>query len=293
MSDGVEPVDEAVAPRTVLGESPRWAGGRWWWLDAADGRVWSGPDLDSPSELVMDAGRRVSLVQPAGPDAAAIGDGAVVRSLRRTAAGWVLGEALDLGLGEGWLLNDGCADASGRLWVGAVAPGHGGEGVLLRIDGWDTAPVAVCDGITVSNGMGWSPDGRTLFHVDTGRKQLLAHRFDVASRELLGSEVLWQCDDGLPDGLAVDAVGGVWVAIYGTGQLRRVVEGQSQQVIEVPTPQVTSVALGGPDGRDLLITTAREGFTAEDSQRDPLAGRLFRSRAPHVGIPPPLVDIAE
>jgi len=288
VSEGVEPLDEAVAPRTVLGESPRWAAGRWWWLDADDGRVWSGPDLVSPPELIMHAGRRVSLVQPAGADAAVIADGAVVRSLRRTSSGWEQGAPLGLGLGEGWLLNDGCADAHGRLWAGAVAPGHGPEGVLLRVDGRDVAVMR--DGIQVSNGMGWSSDGRTLFHVDTGRRQLLAHRIDVASGELLATEVLWQCDDGLPDGLAVDAAHGVWVAVYGTGQVRRIVDGRPEEVVEVPTSQVTSVALGGPDGCEMLITTAREGFSAEDSRRDPLAGRLFRARAPYAGVETPLIE---
>jgi sugar lactone lactonase YvrE len=287
VSPAVELLADTFAPRTVLGESPRWAAGRWWWLDADDGRAWSSADLGSSSELIAGTGRRMSLVQPVAADLAVVADGSVLRPLRRTATGWRLGGPLDLGLGEGWVLNDGCADARGRIWIGAVSRENGPEGLLLRIDGRH-AEVAGA-GITVSNGMGWSPDGRTLFHVDTGRAQLLAHRVDSRSGEILASEVVWQCDDGLPDGVAVDVSGGVWVAVYGAGELRRIVQGRCDRVVEVPTAQVTSVALGGPDGCDMLITTAREGFTGEDSLRDPLAGRLFRARAPQPGVEAPLV----
>lgn len=284
----VELLDEVAAPRTTLGESPRWAAGRWWWLDAHDGRIWSSRDFGSPSAILASAGRRVSLVQPAAPDLVLIADGAVVRPLRRAAAAWELGEALDLGLAPGWVLNDGCADAAGRLWVGAVPPGRDSDGVLLRIDRQGAAIAR--RGITVSNGLSWSADRRTLFHVDTGRAQLLAHRVDPQSGAILASEVLWHCDDGLPDGIAVDVDGGIWVAVYGTGQVRRIVHGVPETIVEVPTPQVTSVALGGPDGRDMLITTAREGFTAADGRRDPLAGRLFCARAPFPGVETSLVE---
>jgi sugar lactone lactonase YvrE len=284
----VEILDESVAPRTTLGESPRWAAGRWWWLDAHDGRVWSSPDLASAPTLLADAGRRVSLVQPAGPDLAIIADAAVLRPLGAAAGSWEPGPALPLGLPDGWVLNDGCADAEGRLWVGAVPPDRGADGVLLWTDG-ERVTVAH-EGIAISNGMAWGADGATLFHADTGRSRLLAHRVDPRRGVVLGTEVLRSYDDGLPDGVAVDRDGGVWIAVYGTGQVRRIGgSGPGELVVEVPTPQVTSVALGGPDGCDMLITTAREGFTADDSRRDPAAGRLFRARSPHAGLEAPLV----
>jgi D-xylonolactonase len=286
----VDLLDERVAPRTTLGESPRWAAGRWWWLDAHDGRIWSSHGLATRPAALANANRRISLVQPAGSDFALVADGAMIRPLRRAVPGWEFGDplGLGLGLGPGWVLNDGCADAAGRLWIGAVPRDPGSEdGVLLCIDGRQV--VVAHDAISISNGMAWSVDGETLFHVDTGRAQLLAHRVDPRQGTILATEVVWHCDDGLPDGLAMDRAGGVWVAVYGTGQVRRIRSGEPELVVEVPTPQVTSVALGGPDGCDMLITTAREGFTADQSEHDPAAGRLFRARSPHPGTETPLV----
>ncbi|GAB3609315.1 hypothetical protein GCM10027414_14400 [Humibacter ginsengiterrae] len=283
-----EPLDEHVAPRTTLGESPRWAAGRWWWLDADDGRVWSSADLGTPPDLLVAARRRISLVQPAGPDLAVVADGDTIRSLRRTGTGWELDDARPLGLGPGWLLNDGCSDSLGRLWVGAVPPdGEHLSGVLLRMEGRE--PVVVHDDIAVSNGMAWSADGETLFHVDTGRAQLLAHHVDARRSSILATEVMWRFDDGLPDGVAVDAHGGIWVAVYGAGQVRRIMHGAVDVIVEVSTQQVTSVALGGADGCDILITTAREGFSAVDSRQDPAAGRVFRARSPYPALKSALI----
>lgn len=282
-----EPVDVSAAPCCALGESPRWAAGRWWWLDVGDGRVWTSSDLRSQPELILRAGRRVSLVQPAGPDAAVVADGAVVRALRRRrGGGWELGEPVPLGLGPGWLLNDGCADIPGRLWLGAVPPADAaGRGLLMWTDGHEVTVAR--DGIASSNGMAWSTDGRTLLHADTGRKVLLAHQVDTAAGAVRNTAVVREFGDGLPDGVALDDRGGAWVAVYGTGQVRRIAPGEPDLTVTVPAAQVTSAALGGPDGRDMLITTAREGLGPLD---DPMAGRLFRARAPHPGLPTALVN---
>ena len=79
--------------------------------------------------------------------------------------------------------------------------------------------------------------------------------------------------------MAIDSDGGLWVAMYGAGQVWRLVGGRVQTVLEVPTQKVTSVALGGPDGRDLLVTTAQEGMDSAALAADPYAGHLFRARA--------------
>lgn len=86
----------------------------------------------------------------------------------------------------------------------------------------------------------------------------------------------------MPDGLAVDEAGGVWVAVYGAGEIRRIVDGRTRSVIDVPMPQTTSVALGGPDGLDVLVTTAQEGMDERARREDRFAGRLFHARA---GVP--------
>ena len=87
---------------------------------------------------------------------------------------------------------------------------------------------------------------------------------------MIDSETAIAFDDGgLPDGLAADREGGIWVAMYDSAEVRRyAADGTLDTVITIPTPQATSVELGGPDGRDVLITSAREGFTDEQSAAD-------------------------
>ncbi len=101
-------------------------------------------------------------------------------------------------------------------------------------------------------------------------------------------------DGGLPDGLAADREGGIWVAMYDSAEVRRyAADGTLDTVITIPTPQATSVELGGPDGCEVLITSAREGFTDAQSAADPLAGRLFTARSPYPGLARPMITLPD
>jgi sugar lactone lactonase YvrE len=123
-----------------------------------------------------------------------------------------------------------------------------------------------------------------MYHADSGEQLVL--RYAVSAVGIERREVYLRTSDGLPDGLASDVAGGLWVAVYGTGEVRRYApSGVLDAVVTVPAPQVTSVALGGPDGRDMLITTAREGYDEARSRAEPMAGRLFRARVQHPGTP--------
>jgi sugar lactone lactonase YvrE len=192
-----------------------------------------------------------------------------------------------LDLPPGWQFNDGAAGPGGGLFIGVVHPQRDPESGYLqyvRPDGslGDTVP-----GIGLSNGLALDPAGTTLYHADSTRRRIHAHRLDSAA-EVVDSVVYLRFDanDGMPDGLATDMAGGLWVAVYGAGQVRRYApDGALDTVVPVPTPQVTSVALGGSDGRDLLITTAREGYDDQRSAAEPLAGRLFSARSPHPARP--------
>lgn len=277
-----EPVPLSAAPRCRLAESPRWLDGQWWWVDATDGRVWTSRSWDGPPTLAVRSGHRVSMVQPVNPGAAVIADTAVLRTLHLSGNRWHIGNPVSLGLGEGWILNDGCADMMGRVWIGAIAPDRSpGSGCLLWTDG--TRVRVVHDDITISNGMAFSADGATLYHADTGEQTVLAHRVDATRGVITHTEVRCAWDEARPDGLALDTHGGLWVALYGTSEILRLAPGEAPFVAELPTPQVTSLAFGGQDGRDLLITTAREGFDEEASRADPWAGRIFHARAPYPG----------
>lgn len=203
--------------------------------------------------------------------------------------------ASPLALG-GWLVNDGCADADGRLWIGTIGPGRtAGSGQLIMVAA-GARPSVARSGFHLSNGMAWHPDGSTLFHADSGACVVWAHQIDCATGAVVDSRIHLDFSGGagIPDGLCTDVEGGLWVACYGTGEVRRHLDGQLERVVTVPTEQVTAVELGGATGTEMLITTAREGFDAGRSAAEPLAGRLFRADAGVVGQRrPPLAERAD
>ncbi|MFC7621058.1 SMP-30/gluconolactonase/LRE family protein [Microlunatus sp. GCM10028923] len=289
-----EPVDESAGPRTVLGESARWDGATWWWVDADPGHVWTRRPGGAAEPVIMDGGR-TSLVQPDGAGAALVVQGTSLFAARRDHdRGWRLDRYGAVDVPDGWLVNDGTADAAGRLWIGSIEPARtAGAGALIKVD-LDGVSSRQAGGITLSNGMVWSADGTELFHADTFGHAILRHRVDPTSGSVSESAVAFEIPaaDGLPDGLAADQAGGLWVALYGAGQVRRYTpDGTVDVVITIPTPQTTSVELGGPDGRDVLITSAREGFSEADSAADPLAGRLFTARSPYPGRLRPMITL--
>lgn len=178
--------------------------------------------------------------------------------------------------------NDGKADAHGRVWAGTMDNAErAASGSLYRIDGRRVAAVDAPYGI--ANGPAFSPDGRTLYHTDTATRTIYA--FDCgADGTLHGKRVhlRLQPDEGYPDGMCCDADGGLWVAHFGGGCVSRFdPAGRLQQRIALPASQVTSCAFGGPQLRDLYITTARRGRDDE-----PLAGALLRVRPGVAGLPP-------
>lgn len=287
-------LDESAGPRTVLGESARWDGEAWWWVDADPGDVWTRRP-GGPAEAVTRDGGRTSLVHPDGTGAALVVQGTTLVAARRDhERSWRLAPFGTVDVPDGWLVNDGTADAAGRLWIGSIEPARtAGAGELIKVD-LDGAGSRQAGGITLSNGMVWSADGTELFHADTFGHAILRHRVDPATGTVSESGVAVEipAEDGLPDGLAADQAGGLWVALYGTGQVRRYTpDGTVDLVITIPTPQATSVELGGPDGRDVLITSAREGFTEADSAADPRAGRLFTARSPYPGRLRPMITL--
>ncbi|MFJ9536771.1 SMP-30/gluconolactonase/LRE family protein [Streptomyces sp. NPDC101225] len=180
--------------------------------------------------------------------------------------------------------NDAAVAPDGSLWAGTMrydeAPGGG---TLSRITG-DGAAVTVLDDVAVSNGTGWSPDGRLMYYVDSPTRQVdVFHHEDgrVVDRRRFA-----QVEEGagFPDGLTVDADGCVWVALWDGGAVRRYTpDGELDRVIELPTPRVTACAFGGADLTDLYITTARVGL----DRPHPVAGSLLVVPGAGKGLPQP------
>jgi sugar lactone lactonase YvrE len=199
--------------------------------------------------------------------------------------------------------NDGKCDPHGRMWCGTVeesavtaameheldegstAGQPEGAGSLYRL-ATDGSVQQMVAGIRISNGMGWSPDFRSMYYIDSAAYGVDVFDFDLEAgtvrnrRRLISAPV----SEGYADGMAVDARGYLWVAFYRGGAVRRFApDGIFDRELSLPVTQVTSCCFGGNDLEDLYVTTA--GVPTYDGEGEPLGGSLFRARPGVSGLP--------
>jgi sugar lactone lactonase YvrE len=260
-----------------LGEAPLW--------DAVDGSlVW----VDILAGIVH-------VMSPSGETRASFTLGHTVGSaMPADGGGWLLADAMGYGLlsREGHRaalldlladrpelrFNDAKCDPLGRAWAGtiesAMAPG---TGTLYRLD---PGPVAtpVLRGLTVSNGIGWSPDGHTMWFADSADRTIRGFDYGLEDGRLgvPSRGIRLQDTSGKADGLCVDDEGFVWVGLWSGWAVHRYApDGRLDTIVDVPASQVTSCAFGGRDRATLFITTARAGLTGDALRLEPHAGGLF------------------
>jgi sugar lactone lactonase YvrE len=263
----------------TLPEGPCWdaAAGTLYWVDIPAGRVHA---LDeSGGQRSWRAG------QPVGAVAGRAGGGLVL-AVRDGFA------ALDIATGQtsalagveqnrpGNRMNDGACDRAGRFFAGTKAEDDAPKaGALYRLDPDHVVTRVIAD-VTISNGIGWSPDERLMYYVDSPTRTVDVFDYDPGSGAIGDRRTFArvQAADAMPDGLAVDAEGGVWVALWGGSAVHRYdAAGRLDQVVEVPHANVTSCAFGGP-GLDVLYVTAAAGPGATE-------GGLYRGPAGVAGQP--------
>lgn len=191
--------------------------------------------------------------------------------------------------------NDGKADAQGRLWVGTLCePREPAVAALYRFDGGRVERIA--GDISVSNGLAWSPDGRTLYWSDTQQHSVFAFDFDGRDGSLSRRRVFARFAEksgagldgygGRPDGAAVDAEGHYWVAMYeGQRLLRLAPDGAVSAEVALPVRCPTMPCFGGPDLKTLYVTTSSLNRPADERAAQPLAGRVLQMRVDVPGLP--------
>jgi sugar lactone lactonase YvrE len=162
-------------------------------------------------------------------------------------------------------MNDGKADPAGRFVGGTMTVGtpQPGAGSLWSF-GAD-GPIELVTGVTISNGLAWAADGATLYYIDTPTHRVDAFDYDVGTGGVSGRRtvVMIEDDAGDPDGMCIDVEGGLWIALWGGGAVRRYVDGALDAIVTVPTPYVTCPVFAGRDLDQLIITTASQPFEGD------------------------------
>ncbi|HEU4702838.1 MAG TPA: SMP-30/gluconolactonase/LRE family protein [Conexibacter sp.] len=276
---------ELVVAGDGLSEGPEWdeRDDTLWWVDIV-GQSVHHYDPATGTDVAFDLG------QPVGAAVPRESGGLVVAIPNGFAAFDPTTGALDLiaeveGDVPANRMNDAKCDSAGRLWGGTMSTDltnlERGSAALYCLD-TDCSVRKVLTGVSISNGLGWSPDDRTMYFIDTLTYGVDAFDFDVAAGTISNRRrlITFSEPDGMPDGMTVDAEGYLWVAVFRSWVLRRFApDGVLDAVIRLPVPQATSCGFAGRDKSDLYVTTYR----APDTPPDSPAGGVFRCRLPIEG----------
>lgn len=284
----------AAAQGLDLGEGVTWdpVRGEVVWVDITTGRIFFG-SLEADGSVTVT--RTVTVPGTAGAVAVAA-DGSLVvagtHGVLYRAPNGTIAEGPRVSRTLGRRLNDGKADPAGRFLVGTLSDDlPPGSEVLVRIES-DGSVTVLDDDLTLSNGLGWSTDGRLFYSVDTLSRRIFVRDYDPVSGRV-GPRSLFAeipaAAGGMPDGMTVDADDHLWVALWGAGRMVRIdPTGDVVGSLDVSAPQVSCVEFIGTDLATLAITTAREHLSPADLERYPLSGSLFTARPGVTGKPPNL-----
>jgi sugar lactone lactonase YvrE len=192
--------------------------------------------------------------------------------------------------------NDGRVDPAGRFWVGTLYEPRDEAKAEMHVLDKGALRLAWAGGMTNSNGLAWTPDGKTMFHADTTSHRIDAYDYDVATGTPSNRRnlVTFEADKttgtygGRPDGAAVDSEGNYWIAMYEGGRILKLTPGgELLQQIDLPVRCPTAVAFGGADLRTLYVTSASGGRPDEELARYPNSGKVLAFAVDVAGLAQP------
>jgi sugar lactone lactonase YvrE len=272
-----------------LGEGPAWeaANRKLVWVDIKASHVHRF-DPATGEDQTLDVGQHVGAAVPRA-------DGGLLLALRDGFARFAGGAVSSIAQVEADRpenrMNDGKCDPRGRFWAGTMADDERpGVGTLYRLDERGVTPMVT--GVTISNGLAWSADERTMYYIDTPTGGVDAFDYDPDTGSISDRRrvVTIPEGNGTPDGMTLDDEGCLWVALWGGwGVHRYLPDGSLDTVVPLPVKQVTSCAFGGEGRDELYITSAAIGLSPEERAAQPHAGALFRCRP---GVAGPLPTLA-
>ena len=267
-------------------EGPFWDGQQLGWVDIPAGKLWLARDSGSAlaDERCFEVGRPLGAAVPAQQGGWLVAAGIGLAHL--AADGTVREIAETENDPQRIRMNDGKCDPVGRFWAGTMAYDSApGAGALYQLD-VDGSLRTMLKGVTISNGLGWSPDLSTMYYIDSGSRRIDAFDYDRSAGSIHNRRTLVPIpsDAGMPDGMAVDDEGCIWVALWGGSSVRRYDRlGRHVGTVRVPASQPSSCCFGA--GTTLFITTSRQDLSADRLAAEPEAGRIFRVDV-GVGGPP-------
>lgn len=285
--------------RSRLGETPVWrptggsgGAGELWYVDVLGG-LFRRADWATGETVDRSPADRVTFVLPAA-------DGSVIVSVG-TGLGPLPAEGpvrptlpIETDLAD-TSINDGKVDPRGRLWFASVdRTMQHDHCALYRLDGPDTASTQL-PGVTIGNGLGWSPAGDRMYFVDSRQQRVDVFDYDLDTGELGDRRIIAEIPeaDGLPDGLAVDAEGTVWIALFGGGRLHRYApDGTLLDAVPVPVRYPACPTFGGPDLRTLVVTTGYAHLQKNGDPAGDLDGAVLTADVDVPGLLPPPSSIS-
>lgn len=275
-------VELAVDAHCPLGESPVWdpRSHELVWVDIRGGVLYRwGPGMLTNEEVVIGRFLTAVALRRKGGYALATRSGFAFLEADGT-FGMIAEVEADVVANR---MNDGKCDPRGRFWAGTMSEDHApAAGALYRLE-VNGGVARVLEGVTVSNGLDWSIDGRTMYYVDSYSYGLDAYDFEAETGELRAKRRVVDIDprQGLADGITVDEEGLIWVALHSGGAVHRYrPDGVLDRRVELPVPIVTSCTFGGKDLKELFITTAISNDVSAEH-----AGGVFCYQAGVAGLP--------
>lgn len=287
MSTQAEPILECKAS---LGEGALWdrRSGHFYWVDILERKVHVF-DPRSGENKTHEVGEMVGtvVVRASGGLLLALVSGMATLDLESGSVEYVLKVEHER---EDLRFNDGKCDPAGRLWVGTMAldPADGPEAASLFVVEPNLEIRKVLGGVTVSNGIVWSSDRKTMYYIDTLLEEVTAFDYDLDSGTIDNRRTAVKIDPeyGLPDGMAIDSRDRLWVAMWGGGRILHLDPEKGEIVDHLMVEgakNTTACAFGGENLDELYITTAANGTDGDPEQ--PLAGALFRAKMDTPGVP--------
>jgi sugar lactone lactonase YvrE len=281
--------DLLLDAHAILGEGPVWhpRHHRLLWVDI-EGHAVHDTDTSTRQDVVIPVGEQVGCIAPAGGRLLVMGlrSGFAALDLETRRRVHVIDPELHLPDNR---FNDGKCDPAGRFWAGTMAVSEApGRGSLYCLGSTLTVSCRA-PGVSISNGLAWSRDAKTMYYVDSPERSVVAYDFDLASGAIERPRTVYEVPEGwgFPDGMTIDADGCLWVALWDGFRVVRVdpAIGQVIDQIEMPVARPTSCAFGGAALDELYITSASINLTDEQRAAQPHAGGVFVCRPGVTGTP--------